>query len=192
MSAEKVGEGPEMQYNVDVNKVISDVFGAAKNRNDLAVQIENGTQYEFFVKYKVNHGVTSSTKGDETLSPPVESIASSYTVGIKAKGEGSNIVFLLEFAKSSGIKPVNFMAATPVNKQNYTKCDTISAAASMDKVTGRLDKCDKHYADNGPVYLDVHPAEGKGPINCYAQMTITGASPAVCMFRIKKGQKPAS
>jgi hypothetical protein len=192
MSAPKNGEDG-MNYNVDVNGVIKDVFGDYKNRNDLAVQIENGTKYGFFVQFRVDHGALSSTKGDETLSPPIAAVASSYTVGVQAKGQGSNIVFLFKFTESDlkpGLSPIQLMAATPANKENYTKCNTNAPTHDVDKVASSLTNFPKQYANKGPKYASLYTTDSRPFDDAYAEMSITDASPAVCMFRIKKGPKP--
>jgi hypothetical protein len=177
-----------MQYNVDVNAVAKDVFGLEKNRNDLAVQIENGTAYGFALEFRVDHGALSSTKGDVTLRPAVDTVPSSYTVGVKAKGAGSNIVFLFKFAKPANFKPIHLMAAAPPNKTNYVKCNTDAPpTAGLGK---GFDKCQKQYANNGPTYEDLHTTDSKVSELAHVEMLITNVSPAVCMFRVKSGPRP--
>jgi len=177
-----------MQYNLDVNGVITDVFGLEKKRNDLAIQIENGTKYGFALRFRVDHGALSSTKGDWTLRPAAAGIASSYTVGVKAKGSGSNIVFLFEFTQPTDFKPIHLMAATPTNKSNYTRCNTDGKPAET--LGNGFGSSEKHYANDGPTYSALHAKDSQVSDLAHAEMMITGTSPAVCMFRIKSGPKP--
>ncbi len=165
---------PTTSANANVDFNIADLANTIasltdNDRNDLAVVIENGTEFEFDINFRVDHGNYHSSHGSSILSalkfedgtaPKV----TNYEIGFVAAGAGCNATLTL----TTGNRQYFIMAATPVNKENYFK---FSQANDLD------DK-DKNYSGDGfKTFRDG---------NLQFELSITGSSPAVCTVYIKE------
>lgn len=165
---------PTTSANANVDFNIADLIDVISglgvpDRNDLAVVIENGTEFEFDINFQVNHGNYHSSHGSNILGglPFQEGDkpqATNYEIGFNAAGAGCNVVLTLT-NKTSG-SAYYIMAATPVNKENYFKWSTSSD----------VDSQNKNYSSNGFQDFD----DG----NLQFEISISGSSPAQCTVTI--------
>ncbi len=162
-----------IQDFINVDDLLKDIFDGEKNRNDLAVGIYNNTKETLTILYYVDHGSTKKVKPSTTnkIKP-----GETYQIGITAKGAGSNIGFAIRVTETCSFAVI---AATPPNKQNYTKL----SHRDHDYTSGKsawngANKHDKHYSDDG-FYEERHNGKLIG-------INITGDSPAACSITISE------
>jgi hypothetical protein len=166
-----------IDYSDSANALIKDVLKAHHDRNDLAVEISNGSTVEWKVDYYVEHGSTASFKGSPVLhavNPTVAThvVPTTHEIGLEAGGAGCNITVIL----SSKDKKERFMVilATPSNKTNYSKVHhQTTKEHSTEAYYKKADETEKHYANEGSV------SNTKEGIRIHVNMT--GASPS-CAF----------
>ncbi|WP_422090718.1 hypothetical protein [Tenacibaculum ovolyticum] len=155
---------------IDMDKLIKDIFGSDKNRNDLAIGVKNNTTTEINIDYYIDHGSLKKIKSTDANKIAAGQI---WEAGIIAKGEGSNIGLKIETSTVS----FAVIAATPSNKQNYFKFSHSKKGYHSGKTAWKAaNKHDKHYSDNG--YLNETYSQKNILIN------ITGESPATCCITI--------
>ena len=110
--------------------------------------------------WTVEHGNLDSIQGPLVLGPVRNGVASSFEVSLLAAGVGCNIILKM----SGNGTDFRLMAATPSNKENYTKFTANGLDALHDK--------DKNYSSDG-VFTAVYDEFD-------VLMTITNSSPAKC------------
>ena len=163
--------GTDTNFNIDVNQLITSVFGSNKDRNDLAVGIRNATKSTISIDYYIDHGSLRDVDGGNKINP-----GELWEAGVHAKGAGSNITMSIEISGNESGWAI--MSATPVNKQNYFKVQHSKTPYSSSKDAYKAaDKTKKHYSDDG-IYDESH--------NGYtAVISMTGESPAACTIVIE-------
>ncbi len=158
---------------IDVDKLLKDIFGDDKKRNDLAVGIYNNTNETLTIAYYVDHGAVK-----KVIPSTTDKIRTgeTYKVGITAKGAGSNIGLSINVTSTCSFAVI---AATPSNKQNYTKLSyRDSVYPSGKSAWNGANKHEKHYSENG-FYEERHNGKLIG-------INITGDSPAACTITISE------
>lgn len=150
-------------FEINVNELISNVFGGDRERNDLASGILNEAGNTIRLNYYVHHGSLHEVSEGNKI-PQGEQ----WDAGVHARGAGSNITFNISMPNGSGWA---VMGATPSNKQNYFKISHSATGYDSAKDAYKAaDKTSKHYSDNG-IYDETH--------NGYRLVvSITGESPA--------------
>ncbi|WMN61935.1 hypothetical protein NI389_19220 (plasmid) [Pseudoalteromonas xiamenensis] len=158
-------------FNINVNDLISSIFGSDKERNDLAVGIQNQCGDSVKVNFYVDHGsLRDMDDGDKIAQGEL------WEVGVHAKGAGSNITMNITMPNGSGWA---IMAATPVDKENYFKIATSETgySSSKDAYKAASGKS-KHYSGDG-IYDET--------FNGYsAVVSMTGESPAACTIVLER------
>jgi hypothetical protein len=169
-----------VSFNIDVNKLLDEIFSRSK-RNDLMVVIKNGTTRNSQVQYSVDpggHGNIAQIHGSPDLSPIDLNLESQnapiFGVGVRAAGAGSNILLIIPFA--GGV--LNVICAAPVNKENYIKYSVTEKVHTAKPMRDRVDKGNKHYANAGNIKAKV----GHGT----SWFSITNVSPAVCQIELRE------
>jgi hypothetical protein len=147
---------------------------AANDRNDLVFVIENGTEFDFDVNFRADHGLfhddshhgngsrLSALKFEEGGHPK----ASDYELSFQAAGAGCNVVLTL-FCPAKN-RMYFIMGATPVNRENYFKFNGFAPIFTDEK----------NYSSNGFKTFTVDHFE--------FEISITGTSPAVCKVLIRE------
>lgn len=163
-----IDEEKLIKDTLDADKLIEYLFKSNRNRNDLAIGIQNDTGGECQVNYHINHGNLKkvSTKGKIKEGEV-------WKAGVEAKGAGSNIVLNITMPNKSGWM---VMAATPVNKENYFKVSTNKHG--YDSPNHSMGSKDKHYSSDG--YYE------KTANGYHMSINITGDSPATCKILLSK------
>ncbi|MBK7936846.1 MAG: hypothetical protein IPJ82_07020 [Lewinellaceae bacterium] len=160
--------------NVDFNiaDLTNIIAGFATNdRNDLVFVIENGTEFDFDVNFRADHGHfhddsnhgsrLSGLKFEEGGHPK----ASDYELSFQAAGAGCNVVLTLFCTAKNRFYFIT--GVTPVNKENYFKF------SAMVPLVG-----DNNYSSNGfKTFTDDH---------FEFEISITGTSPSVCKVLIRE------
>lgn len=169
-----------VNFNVDVNKLISDIFKRS-TRNDLLVITQNGMLSGAEVHFGIDpggHGDLAQVKGSEDISAvntSQASVTAQYcAVGIHAVGAGSNALFRIPVGRFV----LNLIAATPVNKENYIKYSVTEELHSHESMRARVEKCDKHFANHGTVEIKMGDK--------VAWVTMTAVSPATCRIELRE------
>lgn len=149
---------------IDADKLIKDIFGKDKNRNDLAIGVYNDCDSPLQIGYYVEHGNLKSVPAGGLILSHEE-----WEAGVHAVGAGSNITLNITMPNGSGWA---IMAATPVNKQNYVKIATSSSGFDSGKEAyKKADKEPKKYSSSS--VEETH--------NGYTAIVhITNESPAAC------------
>ncbi|WP_462162938.1 hypothetical protein [Pseudoalteromonas xiamenensis] len=158
-------------FTINVNDLISSVFGSNRDRNDLAVGVQNECGETIKLDFYVDHGsLRDADDGNKVAQGEL------WEAGVHAKGAGSNITMNITMPNGSGWA---IMAATPVNKENYFKIATSESGYSSSKAAyTAADKTSKHYSSDG-IYDGTH--------NGYnAVVSMTGDSPAACTIVLEK------
>jgi type 1 fimbria pilin len=101
---------------IDIDKLIKDIFGSKKSRNDLAVGVYNDCNAPLEIGYYVDHGDLTSASASGTIE-----VDGTWKAGVHAVGAGSNITLNVTMPNNSAWA---IMVATPVNKENYVKIAT--------------------------------------------------------------------
>ncbi|CAM1340255.1 hypothetical protein [Tenacibaculum amylolyticum] len=159
---------------IDADKLIKDIFGSDKNRNDLAIGVQNNTSSEINIDYYIDHGSLKKIK-----SPDANKISPGqlWEAGVIAKGAGSNIGLKIETSTIS----FAVIAATPPNKQNYVKLSHNETGYVSGKQAWKAANGNgKHYSDEG--YLNRTYGNKNIVIN------ITGESPAACSIIVSDAE----
>ena len=143
---------------------------AANDRNDLAFVIENGTEFDFDVNFRADHGHYHDSHGSRLSAIKFEEgghpQASDYELSFQTAGAGCNVVLTLSCPAKNMVYSI--MAATPVNKENYFKFRVLVPFFSDEK----------NYSSNGfKTFTDDH---------FEFEISITGTSPAVCKVLIRE------
>ncbi|OPX56410.1 hypothetical protein SAMN02745127_01901 [Oceanospirillum multiglobuliferum] len=173
-----------VNFNFDIAAIVSEIFGGKSERNDLAIDVQNGTNQDFHVEWdnSVGHGSFKEKEGDSFLKHVDESEknpnASSVVLGFTAHGEGCNVVLKIKLNDRDD-SYLGVMAATPSNKQNYIKSKYFDKSLSMKDLDKELDKLDKHYGDKGAFIVDI-------PENIKAELSIAEESPAICYITLRQ------
>jgi len=96
---------------------------AANDRNDLAFVIENGTEFDFDVNYRADHGLYNDSHGSRLSALKFEEgghpKASDYEMSFIANGVGCHVELTLSCPTKNRFYFIT--GATPVNKENYFK-----------------------------------------------------------------------
>ncbi|MFT4941733.1 MAG: hypothetical protein ACI88A_004803 [Paraglaciecola sp.] len=168
-----------VDYSESANALVSDVLKGHKDRNNLAVEVENGSSVKWEVDYYVEHGSTSSFKGSShihAVDPSGKSVhPTTYEMGLVAEGAGCNIGIILK-SKEKKEKFV-IIVATPTNKENYSKVHHQTTKESSTKdYWEKADDTKKHFSGNG------WASNTKEDIRI--RVLITGASPASAFIEI--------
>jgi hypothetical protein len=172
-----------VHFSESANALIKDVMAGHLDRNNLAVEVENGTSQVQFINHKMMHGELKSTNGNHRLGsvdPTGENVKPTvYELGCEAEGAGCNIGLVIQGYP----KNVRFVviAATPSNKDNYFKLHhSTTARDSTEEYWNDADKEDKHYSGDGYAHLTVDGFR--------VTALITGTSPATCFIEISDVQ----
>ncbi|SEC82426.1 hypothetical protein SAMN04489761_3688 [Tenacibaculum sp. MAR_2009_124] len=174
-----------VNFDIDPIQLIKDIFGSDKDRNNLAVAIENGTNKEWKVEWNndVGHGDFHDSKGNSKLKAinPYTSKAvksEDFELGFKAVGAGCNVAIKIKLNDKSD-SYFGIMAATPVNKTNYVKAKYYEKNMSFEKLWDDLDDMDKHYGSEGALNVK----NKTKTVN--AEITIEETSPAACIIKLE-------
>ena len=149
---------------IDADKLIKDIFGSDKNRNDLAVGVYNDCGSPLKVGYYVEHGNLKHVPAGDLIPSHDE-----WKAGVHAVGAGSNMTLNITMPNGSSWA---IMAAAPVNKQNYVKIDASSTSfGNVKEAYKKADKQPKQYSSSS--IKETH--------NGYTAIVhITNESPAAC------------
>lgn len=169
MAKPSTSASANVDFNIaDLTNIIAGF--AANDRNDLVFVIENGTEFDFDVNFRADHGNYNDSHGSRLSAIKFEEgghpKASDYELSFQAAGAGCNVVLTLTCPAKN--RMYHIMAATPVNKENYFKF----------KVLVPFFDDDKNYSSNGfKTFTDDH---------FEFEISITGTSPSVCKVLIRE------
>jgi len=170
-----------VDFSESANKLINDVLEGHLDRNNLAVEIENGTEYRLQCNFYINHGDLSKISHSSTLQPVDPSAEhvqpTIWEIGLTAAGAGCNIAIVISRTDISSHYVIE--AATPSNKTNYLKkYYTHSNLSTPEDYWDKSDDEDKHYSNTGWMVLE-HD-------NIKVRSVISGDSPATCFIEISQ------
>lgn len=166
-----------VDFSDSANQLIADVLAAHKDRNNLAVEVENGTSTHFDIDYYARHGSADYFAGGSSLGAvnPTASHEkpSVYEIGMVAHGAGCNVGIVISSKKAKFV----VIAATPSNKTNYVKLyKTTKSEKTAEDYWDLADEEEKHYSGNGYGRISAD--------NVTVKATISGTSPATAFVEL--------
>lgn len=127
-----------LTFNVDVNSLLSQLYSAVDNRNDLVTFIENGSGLMLNVTETVPHGNLASVNGANPIAavaaPPPGTATmtpNTYSIGVEAKGDGSEIDLYI----TSGSYMWGIILRTVPNGENYFQYAYSSGTIQLGSLT---------------------------------------------------------
>lgn len=174
-----------VNLNLDLNKIMDDVFAAAKKvnqHNDLMVITKNGTLRDATVEFTLKDGGSgrlASVKGSQDVSPVdtrLQKVDAAYcAVGVHAVGNGSNIYMRIKIAG----RYLQMICSAQPAKSNYIQYCVTHQPHTYAAQRKTIENKPKHYGDDGSAQIKIG--------DCTVWVTLTTAeSPYICQIELRE------